>query len=124
MIDLSFYLPELILLISLSFIILFDLFLPNGKKEISYYLIQASLILSLFYLSGNFEKSQKDIDKVLELEKRHFGALAGQGLVNIQLKNYNKAIKSYEKAKEIYPTMKSPDMMINQIKELIKKQSI
>ena len=53
MIDLSFYLPELILLISLSFIILFDLFLPNGKKEISYYLIQASLILSLFYLSGN-----------------------------------------------------------------------
>ena len=79
---------------------------------------------TVFYLSGNFEKSQKDIDKVLELEKRHFGALAGQGLVNIQLKNYNKAIESYEKAKEIYPTMKSPDMMINQIKELIKKQSI
>ena len=41
-----------------------------------------------------------------------------------QLKNYNKAIQSYEKAKEIHPTMKSPDMMINQIKELIKKQSI
>ena len=62
--------------------------------------------------------------KVLELEKRHFGALTGQGLVNIQLKNYNKAIKSYEKVKEIHPTMKSPDTMINQIKELIKKQSI
>ena len=30
----------------------------------------------------------------------------------------------WPKAKEIYPTMKSPDMMINQIKELIKKQSI
>ena len=41
-----------------------------------------------------------------------------------QNKNYNKAIESYEKAKEIYPTMKSPDMMIDQIKELIKKQSI
>ena len=79
---------------------------------------------TVFYLSGDFEKSQNDIDKVLELEERHFGALAGQGLVNIQLKNYKKAIKSYEKAKEIYPTMKSPDMMINQIKELIKKQSI
>ena len=79
---------------------------------------------TVFYLSGNFEKSQKDIDKVLELENRHFGALAGQGRVNIQLKNYNKAIKSYEKVKEIHPTMKSPDTMINQIKELIKKQSI
>ena len=53
MIDLSFYLPELILLISLSFIILFDLFLPNDKREISYYLIQVSLILCLFYISGN-----------------------------------------------------------------------
>ena len=42
---------------------------------------------------GEFQKSQNDIDKVLKLEKRHFGALAGQGLVNIQLRNYEKAIK-------------------------------
>ena len=79
---------------------------------------------TVFYLNGNFEKSQKDIDKVLELEKRHFGALAGQGLVNIQLKNYDKAINSYKRAKEIYPSMKSPDIMIEQIKKLIKDQSI
>jgi len=45
-------------------------------------------------------------------------------LVNIQLENYDKAIISYEKAKQIYPTMKSPKIMIEQIKELIKKQSI
>ena len=79
---------------------------------------------TVLYLSGEFEKSQKDIDKVLQLEKRHFGALAGQGLVNIQLKNYEKAIESYEKAKELYPSMRSPDIMIKQIKDLIKKQSI
>ena len=79
---------------------------------------------TVFYMVGEFQKSQDDIDKVLELEKRHFGALAGQGLVNIHLKNYEKAIESYKKAKEIYPSMKSPDMMIKQIKELIKKQSI
>ena len=79
---------------------------------------------TVLYLSGEFEKSQNDIDKVLELEKRHFGALAGQGLVNIHLKNYEKAIESYEKAKEIYPSMKSPEIMIKQIKKLIKEQSI
>ena len=61
---------------------------------------------------------------MLELEKRHFGALAGQGLVNIELKNYEKAILSYQKAKEIYPTMKSPEIMIKQLKILIKKESI
>ncbi len=76
------------------------------------------------YLSGEFQKSQDDINKVLKLEKRHFGALAGQGLVNIQLKNYEKAIMSYEKAQKIYPSMKSPKIMIKEIEELIKKQSI
>ena len=40
---------------------------------------------TVFYLIGEFKKSQDDIDKVLAIEARHFGALAGQGLVNIQL---------------------------------------
>ena len=76
------------------------------------------------YLIGDYEGSQKDIDKVLELEDRHFGALAGQGLVNIQLKNYEKAIESYKSAQEIYPAMQSPKIMIEQIEQLIKQQLI
>jgi len=79
---------------------------------------------TVFYMVGEFNKSQEDIDKVLELEKRHFGALAGQGMVNIQLKNYDKAKRSYQKVQEIYPAMKSPKVMIEQIEELIKRQSI
>ena len=79
---------------------------------------------TVLYILGNYEASQKDIDKVLSLEKRHFGALAGQGLVNIKLENYEKAIKSYEKAQEIYPSMQSPKKMIKQIEELIKQQLI
>ncbi len=39
---------------------------------------------TVLYMLGEYQKSQDDIDKVLELEPRHFGALAGQGLVNIQ----------------------------------------
>ena len=79
---------------------------------------------TVLYMVGEFQKSQDDIDKVLELEKRHFGALAGQGMVNIQLKNYDKAKKSYQMVREIYPAMKSPKLMIEQIEELIKRQSI
>ena len=70
---------------------------------------------TVLYLLGEFQKSQNDIDKVLELEERHFGALAGQGLVNIQLENYEKAIMSYEKVQKIYPSMKSPRIMIKEI---------
>ena len=45
---------------------------------------------TVLYLMGKYEQSQADIDKVLELEQRHFGALAGQGLVQTALKNYQK----------------------------------
>ena len=79
---------------------------------------------TVYYMIGEFQKSQDDIDKVLKLENRHFGALAGQGLVNIQLKNYEKAILSYKKAKEIYPSMQSSDIMIKQIENLIKQELI
>ena len=79
---------------------------------------------TVLYMMGEFEKSQNDIDEVLKLEKRHFGALAGQGLVNIKLENYEKAIMSYEEAMKIYPAMNSPKIMIKQLKELIKNQSI
>ena len=79
---------------------------------------------TVLYILGEFQKSQDDIDQVLALEQRHFGALAGQGLVNIQLKNYEKAIRSYEQAQEIYPAMRSPKIMIKQIEELIKEQTV
>ena len=79
---------------------------------------------TVLYLTGEFEKSQNDINEVLKLEKRHFGALAGQGLVNIELENYEKAITSYEEVMKIYPSMNSPKIMIKQLKELIQKQSI
>ncbi len=79
---------------------------------------------TVLYIIGEFEKSQNDIDQVLKLEKRHFGALAGQGLVNIELENYEKALESYKEAMRIYPSMNSPKIMIKQIKELIQRQSI
>ncbi len=79
---------------------------------------------TVFYMLGDYKASQDDIDKVLSLERRHFGALAGQGLVNIKLKNYEKAIESYEKVQEIYPAMQSPKIMIKEIQNLINQQLI
>ena len=75
-------------------------------------------------MMGNYEQSQNDIDQVLKLEKRHFGALSGQGLVQIELKNYDKAIESYKEVQKIYPSMEAPKVMIPRIKKLIIEQSI
>ena len=79
---------------------------------------------TVLYLMGRYQDSLNDIDKVLKRESRHFGALSGLGLVQIKLKNYEKAIKSYQAAQKIYPSIMSAKIMIPQIQELIKKESI
>jgi len=78
---------------------------------------------TVLYLLGKYQQSQKDIDIVLKLEKRHFGALSGQGLVQTELKNYEKAINSYKEVQKIYPSMQAPKVMIPRLKELVKGQS-
>ena len=79
---------------------------------------------TVLYLLGRYQQSQRDIDVVLSLEKRHFGALSGQGLVQTELKNYEKAINSYKEVQKIYPSMQAPKVMIPRLEELIKDQSI
>ena len=79
---------------------------------------------TVLYLMGRYRDSLKDIDEVLKRESRHFGALSGQGLVQVKLENYEKAIKSYQAAQKIYPSMKTAKIMILQIEELIKGKTI
>ena len=75
---------------------------------------------TVLYMMGNYEQSQNDINEVLKLEERHFGALSGQGLVQIKLKNYKKAIESYKEVEKLHPSMEAPKVMIPRIKKLIK----
>mgnify|MGYP001269759734 CR=1 FL=1 len=79
---------------------------------------------TVLYLLGQYEASQDDIDIVLKLEKRHFGALSGQGLVQTELKNYEKALEGYTEAVKIYPLMEAAQTMIPFLKEKIKGDSI
>ena len=78
---------------------------------------------TVLYILGRYQESQEDINEVLKLEKRHFGALSGQGLVQTELKNYEKAVNSYIEVQKIYPAMQAPKVMIPRLKELIKGQS-
>ena len=79
---------------------------------------------TVLYLMGRYQESLKDIDEVLKLESRHFGALSGQGLVQTELKNYEKAIKSYQAVQKIYPSMRAAKVMILQLEKLIKDEVI
>ena len=109
----------------------------NQRKLTDAYLLFSQIIIedpkwseawnkraTVLYMMGKYEESQNDINEVLKLEKRHFGALSGQGLVQTKLKNYDKAIESYKEVQKIYPSMQAAMDMIPYLKKLIKEQSI
>ncbi len=73
---------------------------------------------TLYYLMGDYEASLADIEKTLALEPRHFGALAGRGLVYASLENLELALESFEAALKVHPT--SPGSQRNA--EFIRKQ--
>lgn len=55
------------------------------------------------YLLSDYEASLKDIEATLALEPRHFGALAGRGLVQSALGNVPEAITSFEQTLAVHP---------------------
>ena len=78
---------------------------------------------TVYFLMNQFTNSLNDIDKVLSIEPRHFGALSGQARIFIKLQKYEKAIKSIERALEFYPSFRSREL-IPEIERLIKEESI
>ena len=78
---------------------------------------------TLLFIMGNYKESLKDIEKVLNLEPRHFGALSGRAQIYLSFREYEKAINDLEKARAIYPMIKSAES-IQMIKNLIKELQI
>jgi tetratricopeptide (TPR) repeat protein len=78
---------------------------------------------TVYFLMSQLTDSLDDIDKVLNIEPRHFGALSGQARIFIKLQKYEKAIKSIERALKFYPSFKSREM-IPEIERLIREESI
>ena len=78
----------------------------------------------VLYLMKQYQSSLDDIKITLTLEPRHFGALSGQALNYIELKQYEKAIKSYKNAQKIYPIMNGAKKMIPELQGLIKDLAV
>lgn len=58
---------------------------------------------TLHYALGNYQKSLADIQKTLQLEPRHFGALSGQALVYLALSDIPNARAAANRARAIHP---------------------
>ena len=60
---------------------------------------------TLYFMMKRDDQALKDIEKVLDLEPRHFGALAGKGVILVRQKNYSAARDAYEQALAVNPTL-------------------
>jgi len=60
---------------------------------------------TVLYLMGRFQQSTTDVQRTIELEPRHFGALSGQGLIRMALQDWSGAIDSLEAALRVNPHM-------------------
>ena len=74
---------------------------------------------TVLYLMRKYQSSLDDIEITLKFEPRHFGALGGQALNYLELREYEKAIESYKAVQKIYPLKDSAKKMIPMLKELI-----
>jgi tetratricopeptide (TPR) repeat protein len=77
-----------------------------------------------FYLVGQHDLSLADIDRVLSLEPRHFGALAGMGLIHIARGQYREALAAYRRALAVNPFLKERLELIPALERLVGEKPI
>jgi tetratricopeptide (TPR) repeat protein len=69
------------------------------------------------YLTGDYAASVASIERTLALEPRHFGALSGLGLINLQLDRDEAALKAFEAALQIHPNLAGAKDRVKQLRE-------
>lgn len=58
---------------------------------------------TVLYVMGDYQRSVADVEQTLALEPRHFGALAGLGLINMALGRDAAALRAFEAALRVHP---------------------
>jgi tetratricopeptide (TPR) repeat protein len=79
---------------------------------------------TLYYLTGDYQKSLDDIARTLALEPRHFGALSGLGLVNLKLDRLAAAAQAFERVLAIDPRSEAARQDLDMINAVLKRKSI
>jgi tetratricopeptide (TPR) repeat protein len=71
---------------------------------------------TVYYLIGDYRASVLDIERTLELEPRHFGALSGLGLIYDAIEEPAAALRSFEAAVAINPHLDGTRQRIEELR--------
>jgi tetratricopeptide (TPR) repeat protein len=72
---------------------------------------------TLHFTMGNYQKSVSDIEKVLDLEPRHFGAIAGLAGILTERGSKDAALKAWERYLEIFPADREAQEVVVKLSE-------
>lgn len=75
---------------------------------------------TVHYLMGNYRASVVDIERTLELEPRHFGALSGLGLIYDAIEQPAAALRSFEAAVAINPHLGNTKLRIDTLRRQLR----
>jgi len=81
-------------------------------------------LATIYYMNGNYAKAMADIDRTLQLEPRHFGALAGMAQIMEVTGHKKRALEAYEKVLAIYPMMRSAQTKVEALSQELAGQPI
>lgn len=74
---------------------------------------------TLRWMMDDHAGSQADIDKVLALEPRHFGALAGRAMILVEAERFKEALDVYRRALAINPFLPERHQVIPMLEKKI-----
>lgn len=72
---------------------------------------------NVLYLRGNYEAAMRDVGRTLEIERRHYGALLGLGMIFEAEKNDDLAMRMYEHALSINPNVEWAREKLRQLRD-------
>jgi tetratricopeptide (TPR) repeat protein len=79
---------------------------------------------TVLFLMGRTAESISDIDHVLVLEPRHFGALSGLGLCNARLQKDKAALEAFQRAAAVDPQSEGIRRNIEETRRRLERHSI
>jgi len=79
---------------------------------------------TIYYLKNDYARSLADIRQVLSREPRHFGALAGLGMIMQDLGDEKRALEAFRQALAVNPRLEKVPDMVKSLTEKVEGRDI
>jgi tetratricopeptide (TPR) repeat protein len=79
---------------------------------------------TVHFMMKNYAKSMADIDRTLELEPRHFGAISGLAQIMADTGRREQALRAWQRVLDIYPMLRNAQNQVASLSEELAGEGI